>query len=34
MLNPIDIQWRAWDDVESIGGAPVAPFPPGLLSMV
>lgn len=34
MLKPIDIQYHAWDDVESIAGAPVAPFPPGVLSMV
>jgi monoamine oxidase len=32
MLHPTTIHWNAWDDVGSIGGGPVAPFPPGVLS--
>ena len=34
MLNPIAVHWNAWDEVRSIGGAPVSPFSPGALSQV
>ncbi len=34
MLYPTHIHWNAWDEVRSIGGAPVCPFSPGALSQI
>lgn len=34
MLDPIKIQWKAWEDEETIGGGPTAIFSPGVLSQI
>jgi monoamine oxidase len=34
MLEPLSINYEKWDQNHSINGAPVACFPPGLLSIV
>ena len=34
MLTPITIYWRDWQEVDSIGGAPICPFSPGTLAQV
>jgi hypothetical protein len=32
MKQPLEIKWKDWQTHEPIGGAPVSPFSPGLLS--
>jgi hypothetical protein len=34
MMDPIKVQWRAWEDEPSIGGGPTGIFGPGVLSQI
>jgi monoamine oxidase len=34
MLDPIKVQWKAWEDEQSIGGGPTGVFGPCVLSQV
>lgn len=34
MLDPIKVQWKAWEDEETIGGGPTGNFGPGVLSQI
>lgn len=34
MLEPIKVQWKAWEDEETIGGGPTGIFSPGVLSQI
>lgn len=34
MLNPITIEMKIWNDEESLGGAPTAYTPPGVLTKI
>ena len=34
MLNPIRVELKIWNEEESVGGAPTAFTPPGVLSKI
>ena len=34
MLTPIKTDMKVWNEEETIGGAPVAIFPPGVLTQI
>lgn len=34
MLNPIAVEMKVWNEEESLGGAPTAYAPPGLLTKI
>jgi monoamine oxidase len=34
MMTPIAVKWKAWDEEETIGGAPTGIFGPGVLTKI